>query len=282
MIIRSPAKINFGLWIGRKQDDGYHPISTIFLPVSLYDIVSIEKNRINEVKLICSDPSIPVDEGNICRKAADMFYRNTGIKEGITINLIKNIPAGGGLGGGSSNAAAVLEYLSSEHPDAVSGDELMKIARDIGADVPFFLMKRPCAAKGIGEILTPVDVSFLKGRFVVLVIPEFQVCTADAYAEFDRAGNIKIEPDFEAGINKFSSLKDAREIFINDFEEVIFPFYPQLKDIKTALYETGAAFASMTGSGSVMYGIYDSEIAAGNAQAGLSTGYRAVPAEIIT
>ncbi len=281
-MIRTPAKINFGLSIGSKRDDGYHPLSTLFLRVGFYDLLLIEDLDEDNIRIICTDPDIPVDQSNICWKAAELFFEKTGIHRGLKITLQKNIPSGGGLGGGSSNAAAVLDWLFIRYPEKIEWIELMDLAVKTGADVPFFLMEGACFAEGIGEILTPVDIPFLKDRFVILVMPELNICTADAFAEFDRKSVLKDNIHFLDELEKVSGLKEAQNIFTNDFEDVIFPHYPQLREIKEMLISTGAEYASMTGSGSVIYGIYPSMLSADQALAGITNRYRAVRTEILT
>ncbi|MCP4726829.1 MAG: 4-(cytidine 5'-diphospho)-2-C-methyl-D-erythritol kinase [bacterium] len=280
-MIRSPAKINFGLRISKKRDDGYHPLSTIFLPIDFYDHISIEKTNSDDIRITCTDPAIPTDESNICWKAADSFFRKAGIREGLKIDLQKNIPSGGGLGGGSSNAAAVLKWLNNEYPEKITESGLMDIAAETGADVPFFMIKEPCYAEGIGEILTQVDIPFLRNKSLLLVIPDINVCTADAFAEFDRSAEIKEKIDFREEIANISNPDEAKDIFINDFEGVIFSHHPDLREIKDTLYDTGAEFASMTGSGSVVYGIYSPENNANAALTGIGSRWTVIPANIL-
>ena len=261
MIRYAPAKINFGLWIGPRRDDGYHPVSTILVPVSLYDTVHVELQDGIEITFECSDPAVPAGSDNLCWKAAKLFLLETGIKSGVYIKLEKNIPVGAGLGGGSSDAAAVLLCLSQLHAGIITDEKLISprvLGARLGADVPFFLFQRTCAASGIGEILKPFD--FPWKCSILLVIPSYSISTTNAYEEFDR--QLKEKPlrvDYADALQSLDYLKDARENIRNDFETVLFPLYPDLEKIKRELYEAGAGYASLTGSGSVVYGIFENE-----------------------
>lgn len=273
MIIYAPAKINFGLWIGSRRDDGYHPISTIFVPISLYDTIHVELREDPEITLECSDPELPAGSNNICWKAAEMFLLETGVKSGVYIKLEKNIPVETGLGGGSSDAASVLTCLFQLHQRMITDEKLALLAAQLGADVPFFLIQRTCAAGGIGEILKPVD--FPWKCSILLVIPPYSISTTYAYEAFDR--QLKENPlpvDYAEVLQSLYFLKDARENIRNDFEAVLFPHYPELEKIKLELYEAGADYASLTGSGSVVYGMFEAESSARKAESNFKNSYR--------
>ncbi|MFC1732968.1 4-(cytidine 5'-diphospho)-2-C-methyl-D-erythritol kinase [candidate division KSB1 bacterium] len=258
MTLKAPAKINFGLWIGSKRGDGYHPVSTIFLPVALYDTVTTKINDSGLIQLQCDTDTVPSGEDNLCWKAADLFRQETNSDIGISIKLTKNIPVGAGLGGGSSDAAAVLMALNRQLYGVLSDERLFSIAAGLGADIPFFLYRQACAARGIGEQLSPIV--FPWEVTAVIAFPGFEICTADAYAAFDMTRSVP-EPatDFNNLIMSLSSLIEARETVVNAFEPVVFPHYPVLAEIKEQLYKEGAEYASLSGSGSAIYGLFRGE-----------------------
>lgn len=291
MIIKAPAKINFGLWIGTKREDNYHPISSIFIPVSLYDVVNLEITKTTGIRFTANSSEIPDDKNNLCWKAAERFLSKAGLSSGVNINLEKNIPVEAGLGGGSSDAAAVLSGLSKLYPEAHSKKEIFGIAATLGADVPFFLQDSPCSAGGIGEILDPVDFSRVFScpskagppqGFILLVVPSLSMCSADAYAEFDRQisgrpqkhGGSQIPVDYAEILQSLKSIADAKNSVANDFEPVLFPHYPELEEIKQKLYDAGAEYASLTGSGSVVYGMFLAEDNAKKAEMIFKETYR--------
>lgn len=235
---RAYAKINWALRVTGKRADGYHDIETLFQTISLYDTLTIEPA--SRLSLRCSDPSIPADDRNLVIRAAKAI--------GITaqIDLEKRIPAGGGLGGGSSDAAAVLAAF--DRRDA-------NIALSLGSDVPFFLVGGTAYATGRGEVITrlpkvaPVP--------LLLLIPEERVSTADAYGSLRR-----FSPPL--GVERYRAmiagdlLGHAAEL-VNDFEEPIFARLPRLGALKTRLVACGAAWAAMSGSGSTIVGAFRSQ-----------------------
>lgn len=234
MIVRSFAKINWSLRITGKRADGFHDLETVFQTISLFD--EIEFRDSGELSLTCDDLSIPTDETNLIVRAA----RAVGAT--ASVDLRKRIPAGGGLGGGSSNAAAVLKTLA---PDR---DDLPQIALSLGSDVPFFLLGGTAYATGRGEVLTPLPA--MADIPLLLVLPEERVSTAAAYSRITRYS----EPLGVEAYREFAS-------FTNDFEEPVFAIYPRLRDLKERLYAAGAKWAQMSGSGSTIAGAFESAAA---------------------
>ena len=240
MQLRAHAKINWALRVTGKRSDGYHDIETLFQTISLYDTITIEPAP--TLSLTCSDPTIPVDDTNLVMGAA----KAAGVPG--RIHLEKRIPAGGGLGGGSSDGAAILKYAQCFDVD---------VAAKLGSDVPFFLDGGTQYASGKGEVLTrlprvaPVP--------LLLVFPDERVATAAAYASLRR-----FSPPL--GIDRYRAmiaddlLAHAGEL-VNDFEDAVFAKLPHLRAIKTKLYEHGAAWAAMTGSGSTMVAAFRSQAA---------------------
>lgn len=270
MLLKSPAKINFGLWIGAAREDGYHPVQTIFLPVNICDTIEISLTGDQIISCSSDVDSVPSGEQNICWKAADRFLIKTGIKTGVEISLKKIIPSGAGLGGGSSNAAYVLKALNELTGAGLSREEMHKIAAHLGADVPFFLYGKPCSAKGIGDLLEPVE--FTLDPVVVIAVPrDTRINTAAAYSVFDSSGiRPRPEPSLADAIKQLNNPDHVEGIFKNDFEQILFPGYPELKEIKSALRKYGATYASLSGSGSAVYGFFNSDKDADAAQSFLT------------
>jgi 4-diphosphocytidyl-2-C-methyl-D-erythritol kinase len=265
----APAKLNLLLRITGRRGDGYHDIESIFIPVALYDTLKISK-RDRGVELHCSGRMVPEGSDNLVYRAAARFFDSTGIKEGAAIRLIKNIPISSGLGGGSSDAATTLKGLNRLWGDPLSGKDLDGLALTLGADVPFFLMQRPAVARGIGEVLQPIEE--FPCFWYVIVSPNIMVSTAWAY------NMVRIELTERNNLNKIAILKDATinipDILSNDLERVTLGKYPFLYSIKTSLIELGALGALMSGSGPSIFGLFDSERKAHEAGGTLASQHR--------
>jgi 4-diphosphocytidyl-2-C-methyl-D-erythritol kinase len=227
----SYAKINWSLRIIGKRADGFHDLETVFQTISLHDELTFRAS--DELSLTCDDPTIPTDDTNLVMRAARLLGAPP-----VAIELRKRIPAGGGLGGGSSNAAATLLALG---PDR---DDLPQLALSLGSDVPFFLLGGTAYAIGRGEVLTPLPSR--SGISLLLVLPEERVITKDAFA---RITHYSSPLGIDAYRNGFAS-------FANDFEEPVFAMLPRLRALKQRLYDAGATWASMTGSGSTIVGAF--------------------------
>jgi 4-diphosphocytidyl-2-C-methyl-D-erythritol kinase len=257
MRVNAYAKINWSLRITGKRADGFHDLETLFQTISLHDTLTFEDS--DHLSLTCDDPTIPVDESNLVIRAAGDAK--------VAITLHKEIPAGGGLGGGSSDAAATLMALGNPSPE---------IALALGSDVPFFLIGGTAYATGRGEILTPLP--RIAGIPLLLLIPEERVSTARAFGMLQR-----FSPPL--GIERYRAIIDddllahAAEL-VNDFEEPIFAMIPSLRTLKTRLYEEGAAWAAMSGSGSTIVGAFRNA-AERDAARERFTDVRAVAAETI-
>jgi len=229
--MHSYAKINWSLRITGKRPDGFHDLETVFQTISLHDELTFREAE--RLSLTCDDSTIPVDGTNLVLRAA----RAVGAGP-VAIELRKRIPAGGGLGGGSSNAAATLLALGPGRVD------LPELALSLGSDVPFFLLGGTAYATGRGEVLTPLPSR--AGVPLLLLLPEERVLTKDAFARITR-----YSPPL--GIEAYAS---GFESFTNDFEEPVFAMLPRLAELKRRLYEAGAVWASMSGSGSTITGAF--------------------------
>ena len=255
--INSYAKVNVGLKILNKRPDGYHNISTIFQEIDLHDELTISKN-ISGCQFSSNVNWLHNDQNNLCVKAYNHMKDLYDIK-GIDIVLTKNISKSSGLGSGSSNAAAVLKSINKIYDLNVSDEDLMKIGSKIGADVPFFIKGGTQIGEGIGEKLIGLK-STIKGWYLIIT-PDLTIDTKWAYSQFKNILDNATPP------TKFSDLfsekvtdLDTIKFFENDFESVVFPTYPEIGAIKKNLFALGAKFASLSGSGSTVFGIFDDNV----------------------
>lgn len=252
--IEAQAKINIALRIKGKDSNGYHPLETLFLRLELADSISIQV-RADERSIVCSADLGPEPE-NLATRAASVFTRETGWPEGWAIRLEKKIPMGAGLGGGSADAGAVLRALNRMAPEPISPDRLLKLAAGLGADVPFMTVDFPFAlGEGYGERLTPLPVP--EQRPVALLIPHFSIDTAVAYEWLDESG----APPADRAPWDTSRLAwaDLEKLVENDLQPVVARHHPEILEAVSLLKSTGASMAGMTGSGSVVFGIFPAD-----------------------
>lgn len=252
MILYPNCKINLGLNIVSRRSDGYHNLETIFYPVPLCD--ELEVNRADKLSLGIEGFLIDGDiEKNLVVKAFRLLEKDFSIAP-VAIRLKKNIPFGAGLGGGSSDAAYMLMALNEMFALELDSEGLEGYASLLGADCPFFIRNTPVFAEGIGNVFSSTDVS-LKGKYLLLVKPEVSVPTAEAYRHV-----VPRQPDSPLRDIASYPLKDWKDRVVNDFEASVFRLYPLVGEIKERLYSLGAIYASMSGSGSSVFGIFDCEI----------------------
>ena len=250
----APAKINLSLRILEKRADGFHELETLMVPISLADTVEVSHGTGHEITLTCNDPELPTGAENLCVEAAEAFRVATGLDHGIAITLLKRIPHGAGLGGGSSDAAAVLKGLNELFDHPLVDEELHQIAATLGSDVPFFLGSGPAWCRGRGEILEPT--SALPKRTLLLIKPPFPVPTAWAYKKYAELKESERLPD-----QSEKQFLGELEI-INDLEAPVFHKYLLLPVMKTWLrQQPGVESAFMTGSGSTMVAVLTPETA---------------------
>ncbi len=247
------AKINIGLNITEKRPDGFHNIESVFYPVAWCDVLEIIPSPDGIVKFQSSGLPIPGNESsNLCLKAWLMLQNL--IEVPPLIHLHKVIPIGAGLGGGSADGAFTLTMLNEIYDLKLTSDELKNYARQLGSDCAFFIENRPvfCYAKGDQFEDFTLDLS---GKYVVLVNPDIHISTAEAYS-----GVVPKQPEISLKEALKRPISAWKEIIKNDFEEKLLLKYPIIAQVKAMLYESGATYASMTGSGSTIYGIFDTEI----------------------
>lgn len=256
MRIKSGCKINLGLQILNRREDGYHNLKTIFYPLDKpFDTLDIEKTADKGITVLCGEKGID-PENNTLTKAYTLYSRENPLDFGLNITLTKGVPHGAGLGGGSANAAAVLTYLQKETKTPLPADRLTALAAKIGADVPFFLCNVPCKAEGIGEILTPVKLD-LSSYFLLLLMPDLPISTAWAFKTL--AEEKKMLTSLEEQANKTRSLLLGDMNMKNDFESVIFKVFTNLGACKEILLANGAVLASMSGTGSSLFGLFETD-----------------------
>ncbi len=260
MLYKALAKINIGLRILSKREDGFHNLESIFYPVNLFDEINVDifnsRENKNSVYISSDNPLIPLDRNNICYKIIINFFRIFNIRKTyiIKINIKKNIPIGGGLGGGSSDAAAVLKYLINFFNVDInkSRQDILRVASETGSDVPFFLVSKPCLARGKGEILSLLP-DFKLNYNILVVNSGVHISTKWAYESLKFPDDIVKEPIY-------SDLKIFNEsdinLYTNDFESIAFKKYGELSEIKNDFYYHGAFYSSMTGSGASIYGFF--------------------------
>lgn len=268
MKIKAFAKVNLYLDIVGKRADGYHELITLMCPIELCDTLQISFET-HEISVSCDHPAVPNGPENIAHTAARRFFRAAAPPvDGVTIEIEKNIPVGAGLGGGSSNAAAVLSGLNACFDSPLSPEALHRLGKTIGADVPFFLYNTPAVATGIGDVITPF--SRLRPSSLVLVYPRYLLSTYDVYKNFN-LGLTKNEKKNTKDIFKLDWSARTPKLLFNALEPVAFELCPQIKTIKRELLNAGAQGALMSGSGSSVYGIFSNPKTAENAFTLLST-----------
>jgi len=250
MVVFPNCKINLGLHVLRKRTDGYHDIETVMYPVELNDALEFipnEKDSLTVTGITFEQKNIT---DNLVYKALAIIRKYKKVPP-IKIHLHKAIPSGAGLGGGSSNASFMLTALNEEFNLGFSTEDLQQIALEIGSDCPFFISNIPSLSQGRGEILTALDVD-ISSYYIIIVSPQVHVSTAEAYSLIKpNDSRDSLSQIIEKPITEWSKL------LVNDFEEPIFKKHPILKDIKSQLYEKGALYSSMSGSGSAIYGIFN-------------------------
>lgn len=251
MISFPNAKINLGLHIVSKRPDGYHNLETVFYPIGLKDALEIVPSESDE-KHRFFQTGIPIQgnaDDNLVIKALKLISAEREIPN-IDVHLLKKIPFGAGLGGGSADAAFMLRLLNDTFSMGYSNENLQEFAAKLGADCPFFIKNKPAFAAGIGEQLEEIDLN-LENYFFVLVKPDIFVPTKDAYSMITpREPEISLKEIVQQPISEWkNSMK-------NDFEAPVFKKYPEIYRIKEQLYDLGAVYASMSGSGSSVYGFF--------------------------
>ena len=254
--LKALAKINLGLDVLGRRENGYHDVRMVMQTIYLYDNVTLTKTEETGIHLECNLFYLPVDETNIAYKAAKLLMDEFGIKEGVRIVLDKHIPVAAGLAGGSSNAAAVLVGMNRLFSLGLSGEDLMKRGVSLGADVPYCVMRGTVLAEGIGEILSPL--SPLPKCCVLIAKPGISVSTKTVYEKLD-SQEIAVHPNIDGileGLEEQNIQKIAASMG-NVLEAVTIGDYPIIEQIKDVMKESGALNAMMSGSGPTVFGIFE-------------------------
>jgi len=255
MKLRAYAKINIGLNVLGKRPDGYHDLETVFHEIDCFDEIELERN--DKITMTADSILVPIDGSNLCLSAAKLLQKEKHIRQGVMIHLKKNIPIGAGLGGGSSDAAAVLCGLNRFWELNLSNNQLRLLAAQIGSDVPFFVDGGTAYATGRGEILE--SFSFALPFWIAVVTPLIRVSTAWAYSRLSPKRNAKGNGLQAKLVKQISNPQKLASIAKNDFELSVFQTYPELSRIKEKLKEMDAVFSLMSGSGSSIYGFFEDD-----------------------
>jgi len=257
-ISNSYAKINLGLNVLERLENGYHTIETGFCFLEWNDRFEIK--HAPRMELIMSDEKIPVDDSNLIVKALKLLQEEAGLKDEFYIKVEKNIPAGAGLGGGSSNAATTLRMMNKIANLGLNQDDLRRLGGKLGADVPFFIKGKTGFATGLGDEIEELDIQ--PNAWVVTVFPDIESSTAEAYQYCEP----NPEPDFSLkNVLLEEDPEEWRYLLMNDLEKVVFPHHHLVGNLKDQLYEFGAEYASMSGSGSSVFGVFNQDFVAINA-----------------
>ena len=310
VMVRSFAKINLGLYIGALRPDGYHELRTIYQTIALHDLIRVEVARGTGIEISCADSRVPRDESNTCHRIAERTLQELHARGKVRIEIEKRLPVQGGLGAASSNAVATMLALERALKKQLSGTARLRIAAEVGSDLPLFLVGGTVLGVGRGEEVYPLtDIPTLP---ITIVTPEVGVSTPTAFADWDAlmvhadeaelrsagqpgaalpardqltrcgpsdrlmaagrvlsswlSGSTDTGAPARAGSRAGNLLLDlVRTGIANDFERVVFPQYPELRDIKRRLEHAGAVYASLSGSGSALYGLFRTREAAAKA-----------------
>lgn len=282
MITFVNAKINIGLHITRRRPDGYHDLQTVFYPVGLHAATPVNPDPFCDIleitpaakdELVLRGESVDcAAEDNLVWRALRLFRKETDGKPyaNVRITLEKHLPFGAGMGGGSADASFALRMLNEISGASLSGDQLRGLALRLGADCPVFIANRPAYASGVGECLEELA-PMLQGWWAVVVKPDLAISTREAFAGIvPRDGRIDLREAVSRPVSEW------RRVVVNDFEESLFPRYPELARLKEELYTEGAVYASLTGSGAALYGLFASEYEARRASESVRAPYKAV------
>jgi 4-diphosphocytidyl-2-C-methyl-D-erythritol kinase len=257
-IAHAHAKVNLGLEVLRRRRDGYHEIETIFQTITLFDEIDILLNNTGTIEILCSDPDIPTDHHNLCFQAVEAMRVHAGDGLGARIHIKKQIPHGAGLGGGSSDAAAVVLAVDHGLGLGLSGEKLEKVALELGSDVPFMLYGGTMLGRGRGEKLTKLEA--LKGGFFLIVKPPVDISTEWVYKNFSfRLTKYRYRFNLKAVNTILTRFPKVNLTFRNALEDVVCPSYPLVSDVLEELLASKPRFASMSGSGSALFAVFDSE-----------------------
>ncbi len=299
VLVRSFAKINIGLRIGPRREDGFHELRTIYQTLALHDIIRVDTARGLGIEISCKDSRVPTDESNTCWRIAERVLKALKVRSKVRISIEKNLPVQGGMGGASSNAVVTMLALEKALKVRLAPDQRMRIAAEVGSDLPLFLIGGTVLGTGRGEQVYALE--DMPRFHCVVATPSVGVSTPAAFAEWDKkaAADAKLTGlRVSDRINTFSQsvyewlnrssftatgvpdkswdraeallLDLVRTGIENDFETVVFPMYPAIREVKRALERSGAGYLSLSGSGATVYGLFREREGAAKAAAGLN------------
>lgn len=255
MVVFPNCKINIGLNILGKRLDGYHNLQTIFYPINIKDALEIIEARESVEQVLFSSSGITLEgneQDNLCLKAAYLLKKDFPQLPAVQMHLHKNIPVGAGLGGGSANAAFTIQLLNSQFSLGLTQQQLIKYATVLGSDCPFFILNKPCYATGRGEILEEISIDFSAYK-ILLVNPGIHINTAWAFSTL----TLKEKSAVNLKELILQPIGTWQQTIVNDFEKPVFAAHSEIGSIKNYLYQQGALYASMSGSGSSVFGIFE-------------------------
>ena len=251
--VRACAKLNLGLQVLRRREDEFHDLATVFHPIGWADTITASPS--DRLTLSCTDEALPVDDSNLVMKAARRLAQANEVRQGVALHLEKVLPMGAGIGGGSSDAAATLRVLCAMWALDCNTEQLRAIALELGSDVPFFLHGRAAYATGRGEVLRPMP-DYVMPYTLVIAAPPVHVSTAWAFGRINPANRGR--PDLEAAVRS-NDLERWRRELVNDFEQPVMSAKPMIRTVHQHILDCGAGFVSLTGSGSAVYGAFESQ-----------------------
>jgi 4-diphosphocytidyl-2-C-methyl-D-erythritol kinase len=254
MRVRSYAKINWTLDVLFKREDGFHELRTIYQTISLHDTLALTETN-GSIEIVCADSRVPCDETNLAFKAAAMLREATGVSRGARIEIEKRIPVAAGLGGGSSNAAVTLLALIKLWQIEIDKRELIRIAANLGSDVPFFLIGGTALGVGRGEEVYPIEQADCE--YLLLVNPGFSVSTPDAYKRLSRLTRQEAASIIPFTLLAANGISGLPLVARNDLEEAVLAAHPEIAEVKRRLLGLGARHALMSGSGATVFGVFD-------------------------
>jgi 4-diphosphocytidyl-2-C-methyl-D-erythritol kinase len=306
--VPSFAKINLGLRIGALRRDGFHELRTMYQTIALHDVITVSVGRGSGIEIECADPRVPRDQTNTCWKTIERVMAALKARGRVTITIEKRLPVQGGLGGASGNGVAALIAIERALKKRLSGPEKLRIAAEVGSDLPLFLIGGTVLGVGRGEEVYPLP--DLPAMACLIALPEVAVSTPKAFADWDKLTHsahsdrmLEFGREISAWLNAGLAegprrsgvsakgggraenplLDLVRTGIENDFEKVVFPQYPELREVKRVLERSGAKYASLSGSGSAVYGLFDSQAKAQAAAGKLAKiGTRAVVTSTLT
>ncbi len=264
--LKSHGKINIFLHVLGKRRDGFHELYTLFSKIDTCDIITVERS--DRFRITCSNPDIPTDHKNIISRVHNVLREKYRIPQDFSVHIEKNIPDGGGLGGGSSNGAAYLKAVLALTETDMTMENQTEVMAAVGSDTAFFLYDEPMIGEGRGEVLTPYG--SLPEAYVLLVNPNVHISTAEVF----RSGKLTLTDRAEVNkIRHAEKFDDYSEILFNGLESAVLPYYPVVAHAKGALADYGADFTLMSGSGATVFGLFRSKTGAENARINISQKY---------